>query len=135
MAVSVGVMNVIACGFGAMPMCHGSGGLAGQYHFGARTGGSVVMLGLGKLLVGLFLGAAAVKLLPFFPGSVLGVLLVFAGLQLAMPVGDQTEKSQLMIALVTAAGILAVNTAIGFLVGIVVYAVIRAVSGPPSRPI
>jgi len=121
------MMNLLACGFGAMPMCHGSGGLAGQYHFGARTGGSVVMLGLGKLLIGLFLGAAAVKLLPFFPGSVLGVLLVFAGLQLAMPVADQREKDQLMVAIVTAAGILAINTSIGFLVGMVVFAVIYLV--------
>lgn len=125
MAVSVGLMNVVGCGFGAMPMCHGSGGLAGQYFFGARTGGSVIMLGVGKLLVGLGLGAAALKLLPYYPGSILGVLLVFAGIQLALPVVDQKSRDGLTIALVTAAGILAVNTAIGFLMGAVVAAVMH----------
>ncbi|MCP4708563.1 MAG: sulfate transporter, partial [Planctomycetes bacterium] len=40
MSVSVGVMNLICVPLGGIPMCHGAGGLAAQYHFGARTGGS-----------------------------------------------------------------------------------------------
>ncbi|CAH8277451.1 unnamed protein product [Arabidopsis lyrata] len=40
-SISVGVMNLIGCWFGAMPVCHGAGGLAGQYRFGARSGLSV----------------------------------------------------------------------------------------------
>lgn len=39
MASSVGLMNLVGSFFGAMPVCHGSGGLAAQYRFGARTGG------------------------------------------------------------------------------------------------
>ena len=34
-SISVGLMNLVGCWFGAMPMCHGAGGLAGQYRFGA----------------------------------------------------------------------------------------------------
>ena len=33
--LSVTMMNLIGCWFGSMPVCHGSGGLAAQYRFGA----------------------------------------------------------------------------------------------------
>ncbi len=82
-AVSVGLMNLIACPFGGMPMCHGSGGLAAQYRFGARSCLSMVMLGSAKLTVGLLFGAAAVTWMKAFPTSILGMFLVIAGVQLA----------------------------------------------------
>lgn len=31
---------------GGFPMCHGAGGMAAHYRFGARTGGSDIMIGL-----------------------------------------------------------------------------------------
>ncbi|MFP3976007.1 MAG: putative sulfate/molybdate transporter [Dehalococcoidia bacterium] len=40
LALNMGIMNVVVSFFGGMPMCHGAGGLAGQYYFGARTGGT-----------------------------------------------------------------------------------------------
>ena len=118
MAISVGLMNVGACFFGGMPSCHGSGGLAGQYRFGGRTGGSVVMLGLAKVAIGLTLGAAAMTILLAFPVSVLGVLLVFAGLELALPAHDCNDRQTFFIAAATAIGILAADTWIGFLFGL-----------------
>lgn len=33
--MSVTMMNLVGCWFGSMPVCHGSGGLAAQYRFGA----------------------------------------------------------------------------------------------------
>lgn len=133
MATSVGVMNLVGCWFGAMPMCHGSGGLAGQYRFGARTGGSVVMLGMIKLLVGLFFGGAAVWFLNNYPLSILGVMLLFAGFELAKPVRDQKRYSDISIALLTAIGIIAVNTLFGFLLGGVVYLVLRFYNQPVNE--
>jgi len=127
MAMSVGLMNLIGCALGGMPMCHGSGGLAAQYHFGARTGGSVVMLGICKLLIGVFLSAMVLDSLPFYPGSILGLLLIFAGLELALPIADQRGRDKLVVVLITAVGILAVNTAIGFVLGSVVAAILLAV--------
>ncbi|KAK7899876.1 hypothetical protein LTR67_003622 [Exophiala xenobiotica] len=47
---SVAIMNLLGCWFGAMPVCHGSGGLAAQYRFGARSGASIIFLGLLKLM-------------------------------------------------------------------------------------
>ena len=38
LALSSGFANVLLCPFGAMPMCHGAGGLQAQYRYGARTG-------------------------------------------------------------------------------------------------
>lgn len=76
-------MNLIGCWFGAMPVCHGAGGLAAQYRFGARSGASVVLLGVFKTALGLLLGETLVDLLGFFPRGVLGVLVLASGLELA----------------------------------------------------
>ncbi|ROV98637.1 hypothetical protein VSDG_04340 [Cytospora chrysosperma] len=83
LGASVAAMNLLGCWFGAMPVCHGAGGLAAQHRFGARSGASVVLLGAAKLLLGLLLGASLLDLLRAFPRSVLGVMVVAAGLELA----------------------------------------------------
>ena len=36
-------MNLVSPFFSGVPVCHGSGGFAGHYAFGGRTGGSVVL--------------------------------------------------------------------------------------------
>lgn len=128
MAVSVALMNLVGCWFGGMPACHGSGGLAGQYRFGARTGGSVVMLGGAKVLLGVLFGSAAVALLTAYPASILGVLLVFAGGELALPARDATSPRAFFIVAITAGAILAVNTALGFALGLLVALLV------PERP-
>ena len=125
MATSVGLMNLIGCGFGGLPMCHGSGGLAGQYHFGARTGGSVVILGVIKLLVGLFLGVSAMQLIQLYPLSILGIMLIFAGYELARPARDQKQLVGIIITISTALGIIFLNTLYGFLIGLLVYLIIK----------
>ena len=83
MALSVGFMNLIVCPLGGMPLCHGSGGLAGQHKLGARSGVSVILLGLVKLCLGLLFGGAAVLWMKAFPRPVLGLFLLLAGWSLA----------------------------------------------------
>lgn len=83
LGVSVALMNLAGCWFGAMPVCHGAGGLAAQYRFGARSGASIILLGAAKLLLGLFLGTTLLDLLGSFPRAVLGVMVIAAGLELA----------------------------------------------------
>ena len=83
MGLSVMAMNLVGCWFGAMPVCHGSGGLAAQYRFGARSGSSVIFLGLVKLLLGLFAGKFASNLFAGFPNSLLSIMVIAAGLELA----------------------------------------------------
>ena len=93
-SVHHGVMNLIAACIGGIPMCHGAGGMAGHIRFGARTGGALVMLGLIVLFTGLFLGDSVSVILQFFPSSVLGVILFFAGVELALVVRDVRLKER-----------------------------------------
>ncbi|KAK0927803.1 hypothetical protein LTR91_003036 [Friedmanniomyces endolithicus] len=148
---SVALANLVGCWFGAMPICHGSGGVAGQYRFGARSGSSIVILGIVKLVLGLTVGEAVVPLLQRFPRSLLGVMVLAAGVELAkvgQSVGDGEEvwgrvdeagdderaghegkgkveeerKGRWMVMLVTVAGCLAFkNDAVGFSAGMVWY--------------
>ncbi|KAH0555617.1 hypothetical protein GP486_006439 [Trichoglossum hirsutum] len=83
LGISVGAANLVGCWFGSMPICHGSGGLAAQWRFGARSGTSVVILGLFKLVLGLVFGDSLVDLLTRFPKALLGVMVFAAGLELA----------------------------------------------------
>ncbi len=117
-AISVGAMNLIGCWFGAMPMCHGAGGLAGQYRFGARTNASILFLGTVKMILALFLGGSLLALLRVYPQSILGVLLGISGLELAVAARDQNQREPAMIMLATAGSTLAFrSTALGFVIG------------------
>lgn len=90
--LSVAGMNLIGTWFGSMPVCHGSGGLAAQHRFGARSGASVIILGLFKVVVGVFLGTTLVDLLRAFPTAFLAVMVIGAGLELAS-VGESLNTS------------------------------------------
>ncbi|KAI8633809.1 hypothetical protein F5Y19DRAFT_415132 [Xylariaceae sp. FL1651] len=81
--ISVAAMNLSGCWFGAMPVCHGSGGLAAQYRFGARSGASIIILGLFKVVLGVVFGESLLDLLRAFPRSLLGIMVLAAGLELA----------------------------------------------------
>ena len=96
-ATSMGLVNLAAGAMGAMPMCHGAGGLAAHYRFGARTGGANLMIGVIFLVLALAFGKIGIALLASIPNSVLGVLLVFAGLELAMLVRDVEKKNDLFV--------------------------------------
>lgn len=76
------------------------------------------MLGVGKLIIGLLFGQAAMQLLIYFPHSVLGIMLLFAGVELAMPARDQETRAQFLVMIITAVGIVAINTTVGVLLGI-----------------
>ncbi|KAJ5692659.1 hypothetical protein N7462_002082 [Penicillium macrosclerotiorum] len=90
--LSVAGMNLLGCWFGAMPVCHGSGGLAAQYRFGARSGASVIFLGVLKLIIGVLFGESLVDLLQRFPMAFLGVMVIAAGLEL-VSVGESLNTS------------------------------------------
>jgi MFS superfamily sulfate permease-like transporter len=129
-ATSVGLMNLVGGLFGAMPMCHGAGGLAGQYRFGARSNGSILMLGAAKLLAAVLLGASLMALCAAFPVALLGVMLLFSGLELALVARDQTARDAAFIMLATAGVSLGLNNiALGTLCGLAVSALMRLQPG------
>jgi MFS superfamily sulfate permease-like transporter len=97
------LMNLVAPFVGAMPVCHGCGGLAGHYAFGARTGGSVVIYGLMYLFTGLFFSGIAGEVLRVFPPPVLGVVLFFESIALMEFVGGMAgDRRALVITLIVA---------------------------------
>ncbi|CAL0325969.1 unnamed protein product [Lupinus luteus] len=125
-SMSVGVMNFVGCWFGAMPCCHGAGGLAGQYRFGGRSGASVVFLGVGKLVLALIFGNSFGRILGQFPIGILGVLLLFAGIELAMASKDMNTKQESFVMFVCAAvSLTGSSAALGFFVGIVLYLLLK----------
>ncbi|KAL2474055.1 molybdate transporter 1-like [Forsythia ovata] len=87
----------IGCWFGATPCCHGAGGLAVQYKFGGRSGWCMALLGIAKLVLGLVLGSSLVKILDQFLVGVLGVLLLFAGIELTICSRDMNSKEESVV--------------------------------------
>ncbi|XP_021714192.1 molybdate transporter 1-like [Chenopodium quinoa] len=137
LSVTVGMMNLVGCWFGAIPTCHGAGGLAGQYKFGGRSGMCVALLGMGKLVIGVVLGSSIVKILDQFPVGVLGVLLLFAGLELAMACRDMNTKAEAFVMLlVTAVTLVGSGASLGFLCGIIAHFLLklRILDRPQSFP-
>lgn len=99
-------------------MCHGAGGLAAHYRFGARTGGSNLMIGILFVVMAVFLGNGSLAVIYLLPLSVLGILLVFAGSQLALTILDIQNSKNLFVVILMLGITLATNLAAGFLTGI-----------------
>ncbi|APX96957.1 putative sulfate/molybdate transporter [Natronorubrum daqingense] len=116
---SMGVTCLAAVPIGGVPMCHGSGGLAGKYAFGARTGGANVILGVGYLALAL---VATGALLAAFPVAVLGALLVVVSIELARASFAPVDGRQ-SLAIVLGVGILglAINVGVAFVLGAIVF--------------
>ena len=113
------LMNIIAPFFGGVPVCHGSGGMAGHYAFGGRTGGSVVIYGALYIILGLFFASGFTSLIRVFPLPVLGVILLFEGAALIRLLADTVPvRSHLATAVLV--GLMCVGLPYGYLIGLVV---------------
>ncbi|KAL2652420.1 hypothetical protein R1flu_020548 [Riccia fluitans] len=104
MAVStaVGIFNSIGCCLGTLPVECGAGGLAAQFRFGARSGLAVIFLGAVKLVLALFLGSSILRMLAEFPICLLGVILLLAGMELAIFCRDQNTRMDSFVMVVCA---------------------------------
>src|SRR4030042_1962714 len=120
-----GIMNLILPFFGGRPMCHGAGGLAGQYYFGARTGGTNILEGLIEVSMGLFLANSIAGLFAVFPMAIVGAMMFLVGIELTKFAKDIRLNKDLIPMAVTVIVSLATNMAYGFLVGLIVYHLIR----------
>ncbi len=125
-SISMALANIACSLIGAMPLCHGAGGLAAHYRFGARTAGSNLMIGLIFIVIALFLGDQAKLILSLLPFSMLGALLVFAGAQLAMMVMDVKKRKDFFVVLMICGTALASNLAAGFMAGILLSYLLRS---------
>lgn len=120
LCISMAFANLGSFFIGGMPMCHGAGGLASRYRFGARTAGSNLIIGGVFLLIALLFGDKLLPIINLLPMSVLGVLLIFAGAQLALTLIDIQTRKDLFVVILVVGIALASNLAAGFLIGILV---------------
>ncbi len=118
-AISQGIMNLIAPLFGGIPMCHGAGGMAGHVRFGARTGGALVILGTLLIFIALFLSDSVSIIFKIFPNAILGVILFFAGSELAIVVRDIGDKKADFYVMLVVAAVAMWNMGVAFLVGVI----------------
>ena len=118
LALSSGLANLLLCPFGAMPMCHGAGGLAGQFKFGARTGLAPVIFGAVLLVLAAAFADHAAALFALIPTGAVGSLLIFAGTDLAISRRLFDGKpSCLWVIGATALVTVTVNPALGLVLG------------------
>jgi hypothetical protein len=112
------LMNLVNPWFAGVPTCHGSGGMAGHFAFGGRTGGSVIIYGSLFLGLGLFLGGGFEHIAKAFPLPMLGVILLFEALALIWFIRD-TAHSRIEFSITVLVGLLAVGLPYGYVIGFV----------------
>jgi len=123
--ISMALANFFSFFFGGMPLCHGAGGLAAHYRFGARTAGSNLLIGLIFLVLAFILGNDIVSFFNLLPLSILGVLLVFAGAQLTLTIMDLENRKEFFVATIILGITLASNLATGFIIGMLFAQLLR----------
>ena len=102
-------------------MCHGAGCMAVHVRFGAKTGGALVMLGIIMIILALFFSHSVGTMFQIFPKAVLGVMLFFAGTELAITIKDIGTKSEDVYTMLVVAGFAMWNMGTAFLAGIILY--------------
>ena len=112
-----GLMNLFAAPLGGLPVCHGSGGIAGHYFFGARTGGSAVIYGTALVTAGLFLVGDPAAFQRLVPGPILGTLLLVEAVTVLLLVRDQWH-APLAFLLAIACGLTAAFVPYGYAVAL-----------------
>lgn len=121
LAISTGVGNLLAAPFGGYLMCHGAGGITGHYRFGARSATAPLLIGATFLVIGVALGNGAMPVFALIPAAVLGSLLFFSGLELALAAKPETfVGSELFVAVLVATVSVATNPAFAFVLGLLV---------------
>ena len=127
LSASMGAMNLAAVPLGALPMCHGSGGVAGKYAFGARTAGANVILGVGYVAVALL----AAEVVAAYPMAVLGVVLGLVALQLGRTSLQRADASGYPLVVAVGAVGLLINLGVAFVGGVAVHLARRRLARGP----
>ena len=128
------LMNLASPWFGGVPTCHGSGGIAGHYAFGGRTGGSVVIEGSLYLVLGFFFSGGFHTAIELFPRPVLGIILLFEAVALIRLIRDMLGSNR-DFTIVLLAGLAAFTLPYGYLVALVVGTALAYLWKPRQNPI
>jgi sulfate permease, SulP family len=119
LAVTTGLGNLLAAPFGGYLMCHGAGGIAGHVRFGSRSATAPVLIGVVFMALGVGLGESGYAVLRTIPDAVLGGLLLFSGIELALSsnLHDHHCCDLFLVLLMAAIGV-ALNPAAAFAAGL-----------------
>ena len=118
LSLTTGLMNLLTAPFGAMPMCHGAGGVAAHHRFGARTTAAPAGLAIVLLALGLFAGAKATRALAHVPDAALGALLLIAALDLVRAVRPARYPRRRQLALAALTAVAFYSPALAFVAGL-----------------
>jgi len=119
LAITTGLGNLLSAPFGGYLMCHGAGGIAGHFRFGGRTATAPVLIGLIFVVLGIGFGESGYAMLKTIPDAVLGGLLLFSGIELALSSRlYEHQGGDLFLVLLMAAIGVALNPAVAFAVGL-----------------
>ena len=133
LAFNMGAMNLINPFIGGIPLCHGSGGLAAQYAFGARTGGSMIFEGILEIILGLFFSHALFLLFTTFPKAILGAMLLYTAFLLGRIAFKEFNLKTIPIIIISAVLCFVVNITVGFIVGLVLYLIFKKRIEEPEK--
>ena len=125
LAFNMGLMNVINPFLGGIPQCHGSGGLAAQYAFGARTGGSMIMEGILEIFLGLFCSNLLFLIFMEFPKAILGAMLLYTAILLGKIAFKDFNAKTAPIIIISGILCYIFNLIVGFLAGLVLYLIFK----------
>jgi MFS superfamily sulfate permease-like transporter len=127
-------MNLISAPLGGIPVCHGAGGVAALYRFGAST--SIANYIAGGVLIVIAIFSADHGIVTLFPVGLLGSLLFFVAIDLGR---SGLKTNALPTTLVTGIVSAATSVTIGFLAGVVVWLIQRFIikrrENDGSRPV
>ncbi len=126
LCITMALGNFMSFLFGGMPLCHGAGGLAAHYRFGARTAGSNMIIGGTLVALALIFGQHILSIISMIPFAVLGVLLMFAGAELSIAIVDLKSRKEIFVPLFMLGITLASNLVAGFLVGMILAYVLKS---------
>jgi MFS superfamily sulfate permease-like transporter len=115
--LNTGLMNLGASFLGGFPICHGAGGLAGQYYYGARTGGANIMEGVIEVFLGAFMAGAILTLFQGFPLALVGAMMIVVGIELGK-FSQRVSLEGLPVLVITVLAGLIWHMGVGFACGI-----------------
>ena len=119
LAITTGLGNLLSAPSGGYLMCYGAGGIAGHFRFGGRTATAPVLIGLIFVVLGIGFGESGYAMLKTIPDAVLGGLLLFSGIELALSSRlYEHQGGDLFLVLLMAAIGVALNPAVAFAVGL-----------------
>jgi len=135
LAYNMGITNLFSPFLGGIPLCHGSGGLAAQYAFGARTGGSMILEGILELFLGLFFSETLFLIFNTFPKAILGAMLLYTAILLGKISFKDYNLKTIPIIVISGFLCLFCNITIGFIVGLGLYLAFKLIENKIEKKV